>query len=165
MLGVIAGWWLRESDSPRQRVRGLLIGGLASILLGLLWDLAFAINKSLWTSSYVLFTGGLAAALLAACHWLLDLRASGIVTRLSEPFVVLGRNAILLFVVSGLLAKTLIYVKWPDASTSLGRWIYTTAFLPLSSPRNASLLFALANLALLYALLAYLHRRRVYLSV
>jgi predicted acyltransferase len=78
---------------------------------------------------------------------------------------VLGRNAILLFVVSGLFAKTLIYLKWPDPSMSLGRWIYTSLFVPLASPRNASLLYALANLALLYALLLYLHRRRIYLRV
>lgn len=165
LLGVIAGWWLRETDSPRERVRAVLLAGLIGVIAGLLWDLSFPINKSLWTSSYVFFTGGLAAVALAACHWLFDLRTSTDITRWSEPLVVLGRNAILLFVVSGLFAKTLIYLKWPDASMSLARWIYVSAFLPLASPRNASLLYALANLALLYALLAYLHRRRIYLSV
>ncbi len=165
LLGVIAGWWLRETDSPRRRVQGLLLGGLAAVGLGLIWSVTFPINKNLWTSSYVLFTGGLAAVCLALCHWTLDLGSSALARRVSEPFVVLGRNAILLFVVSGLLARTLIYLKWPDPAMALGRWIYLSAFVPLASPRNASLLYALANLALLYALLAYLHRRRVYLSV
>ncbi|MGH9385053.1 MAG: acyltransferase family protein [Vicinamibacterales bacterium] len=165
LLGVIAGWWMQETESPRRRVRGLLSAGLVSVLLGLLWDSVFPINKSLWTSSYVLFTGGLAAVCLAVCYWFLDLRVSEATARAFEPFVVLGRNAILLFVVSGLFAKTVMYLKWPDPSLSLGRWIYTAAFLPLASPRTASLLFALANLAILYSLLAYLHRRRVYLSV
>jgi predicted acyltransferase len=165
LLGVIAGWWMQETDSPRRRVRGLLGAGLVAVLLGLLWDGVFPINKSLWTSSYVLFTGGLAAVCLAAGHWFLDLQSNDATARASQPFVVLGRNAILLFVVSGLLAKTLIYVKWPDPAMSLGRWIYTSGFLPLASPRTASLLYALANLALLYALLAHLNRRRIYLSV
>jgi predicted acyltransferase len=165
LLGVIAGWWMRDTASPRQRVQGLLVGALVCVVIGVLWDGVFPINKSLWTSSYVLFTGGLAAAALAACHWLLDLQTRPILIRFSEPFVVLGRNAILLFVVSGLFAKTLMNVKWPDPATSLGHWVYVTAFVPLASPRNASLLYALANLTLLYALLAYLHRRRIYLSV
>ena len=82
-----------------------------------------------------------------------------------SAFVALGRNAILLFVLSGLMAKTFIYLKWPDGSRSLGSWIYTSAFMPLAPPYVASLAYAVANLALLYALLAYLHRRKMYLTV
>ena len=99
----------------------------------------------------MLFTGGLASAALAVCYWLLDLDPSSLRLRLSEPFVALGRNAILLFVISGLFAKTLIFLKWPNPAMSLARWIYINGFLPIASPYNASLLYALANLALLYA--------------
>lgn len=165
LIGILAGWLVSSSSSPRAIVRGLLTWGLIGIVLGLLASMWLPINKNLWTSSYVLFTGGLAAAFFAACYWLCDVGESELVTRLTEPFVALGRNAILLFVVSGLLAKTLIYLKWPDESRSLGSWLYTTAFTPLAPPYVASLLFALANLALLYALLAVLHRKRLYLTV
>lgn len=165
LFGVIAGWLMTETESPRVMVRGLLTWGLIGILLGLVASLWLPINKNLWTSSYVLFTGGVASALLAACYWACDVWESNAMTRITEPFVALGRNAILLFVLSGLFAKTLIYLKWPDPSLSLGGWLYLHAFLPLASPYNASLLFAVANLALLFALLAYLHRRKRYLTV
>ncbi len=165
LIGIVAGWFVTETSSPRALVRGLLTWGLIGIVLGLIISMWLPINKNLWTSSYVIFTAGLASALLAVCYWLCDATPSALVNRLTEPFVALGRNAILLFVLSGLLAKTLIYLKWPDATRSLGSWIYTSAFAPLGSPYVASLLFALANLAVLYALLAYLHRRRVYLTV
>ena len=165
LLGVIAGWALNESTSPRLVISQLLVWGLAGVVAGLAWGVWFPINKSLWTSSYVLFTGGLASVALAVCYWILDIAPTPSIIRASEPFVALGRNAILLFVVSGLFAKTLIYLKWPDATMSLARWIYVTVFLPIASPFNASLLFALANLALLYTLLAVLHRKRIYLSV
>jgi predicted acyltransferase len=165
LIGVLAGWFIAATPSPRAIVRGLLTWGLLGIVLGLIASVWLPINKNLWTSSYVLFTGGLAAALLAVCYWLCDVRESTLSARVTEPFVALGRNAILLFVVSGLMAKTLIYLKWPDESRSLGSWLYTTAFTPLAPPYVASLLFALANLAILYALLAYLHRRRTYLTV
>lgn len=165
LIGVIAGWFISETSSPRALVRGLLLWGLFGIALGLFASIWMPINKSLWTSSYVLFTGGVAAACLAVCYWICDATESSTIARLTEPFVALGRNAILLFVLSGLLAKTLIYLKWPDPSLSLGGWIYLKAFMPIASPYNASLLFALANLALLYALLAWLHRKRIYLTV
>lgn len=173
MIGLIAGWFIAETrsplesarDRPRAIVRGLLAWGLVGILLGLFASLWLPINKNLWTSSYVLFTAGLAAACLAVAYWLCDARQSELTNRVSDPFVALGRNAILLFALSGLLAKTLIYLKWPDPTLSLGGWIYMTAFLPIAPPYVASLLYAIANLALLYALLATLHRKRVYLTV
>ncbi|MEO8682998.1 MAG: heparan-alpha-glucosaminide N-acetyltransferase domain-containing protein [Vicinamibacterales bacterium] len=165
LLGVLAGWTLQESQSPRTLVRTLLLWGLAGVIAGLVWSAWFPINKSLWTSSYVLFTGGLASVALAVCYWLFDVAPTRMMRRLSEPAVALGRNAILLFVVSGLFAKTLIYLKWPDPAMSLARWIYLSVFVPVASPYNASLLYALANLALLYGLLAVLHRRKLYLSV
>ena len=143
----------------------MLTWGLIGVLLGLVAGTWLPINKNLWTSSYVLFTGGVAAACLAVCYWLCDVRDSTLVRRVTEPFVALGRNAILLFVLSGLLAKTLIYLKWPDPTLSLGGWLYLTFFLPIASPHNASLLYAIANLTLLFALLAVLHRRRLYLTV
>ena len=165
LLGLLAGWFMAETESPRKLVRGLLLWGLIGILLGLFTSIWLPINKNLWTSSYVLFTGGVAAAFLAACYWLCDVWESAMVARISEPFVALGRNAILLFVLSGLVTKTLIYLKWPDPERSLGSWIYTAAFTPVAPPYLASLLYAIANLAVLFALLAYLHRRRVYLTV
>lgn len=165
LIGVLAGWWLQDAPSPKAIVRGLLLWGLAGVVAGLAWSAWFPINKSLWTSSYVLFTGGLAAASLAASYWWCEVTPTAVMRRVTEPFVALGRNAILLFVLSGLFAKTLIYLKWPDPAMSLAKWIYLTVFLPLASPINASLLYALANLALLYALLAVLHRRNVYLKV
>ena len=165
LLGVLAGWFIRHEQSPRRAVRGLLLWGLAGVAAGLTVSPLLPINKSLWTSSYVLFTGGLASGMLAVCYWVCDVNPTDVVRRMTEPFVALGRNAILLFVLSGLLARTLIYLEWPDPSMSLGRWIYTHAFLPVAPPHVASLLFALAILAVLYALLFVLHRKKIYLSV
>ena len=81
--------------------------------------------------------------------------------------IVLGSNALVLFVVSGLLVKTLILaqVGVNGATTSLYRWIFVTIFAPLAPPKVASLLFAVAALLLLYALLELLYRRRLFLRV
>ena len=172
LLGVIAGM-LRQVDTPSRagtelgRWRWqLVIGGIIGLALGSLWHLWFPINKALWTSSYVLFTGGAAMLALALCSAWVDGEASGWRRWSSEPFVALGRNAILLFVLSGLFARAIgVIMVDPATRLSLKAWIYATIFEPLASPRNASLLFAAANLLLLYALLAWLHRRRWYWKV
>jgi predicted acyltransferase len=167
LLGVIAGTWMKTA-SPARATGALVAGGVALIAAGLAWGLVFPINKSLWTSSYVLFTAGAAAVVLAVLHRALDGgRASPRAVAVSEPLVALGRNALLLFVLSGLVGRLLILVQASDRAggrVSLQQAIYRTVFVPLAAPRVASLLYALTCLALLYALLAWLHRRRWYWS-
>jgi predicted acyltransferase len=165
LSGIAAGVILTGGRSPVQKVAFLLAGGGAALAMGLVWDRSFPINKSLWTSSYVLFTSGLASMGLAACYWLLDVQRS---VRWIRPFVVLGTNALLLFVLSGLLVKTLLLFKVAGADgsvISVNRWLYVTWFEPFASPKNASLLFAAANLLVLYVPLEFLYRRRWFLRV
>jgi predicted acyltransferase len=165
LLGVITGVWFRGAGSLQRRAAGLAIGGGAAAALGLLWSLVLPLNKSLWTSSYAVFTAGLGAVLLSACVWLVDIRGW---RRVAYPFVVLGTNAITLFVLSGMLAKTIGYVKLAQAdgtTVSLKTVIYQGLFVPLASPVNASLLFALANLAVLYVVLWVMYKRGIFLKV
>lgn len=167
LMGITAGLWIRAAR-PRSGASALVYAGAAAIVAGLLWGRVFPINKALWTSSYALFTGGAAALALGGLHLGLDDgRASPLVLRVTEPLVAMGRNALLLFVLSGLVAKSLILwrVGVGLEAMSAQQWIYTSAFAPLAAPKVASLLFALANLAALYVLLAWLHRRRWYWSV
>lgn len=164
LFGVAAGAWIR-AHRPYCVAPTLVWVGVAAIIGGLMWDTVFPINKSLWTSSYALFTAGTATlALGLLTRRLDDGRSSPALDAWSEPWVALGRNALLLFVVSGLVAKTLILWKL-DGGVSVQQWIYRHAFAPLAAPRVASLTYALANLTALYALLAWLHRRRWYWSV
>ena len=166
LMGVAAGLWLRASR-PASGAGALVWAGAAAVIAGLLWGAVLPINKSLWTSSYALFTGGTAALALGVLHLRLDDgRAPPWLTRLTEPLVALGRNALLLFVLSGLVAKSLMLltVGTGAAAMSWQQWIYTTAFAPLAPPKVASLLHASAMLAVLYVGLAWLHRRRWYWS-
>lgn len=163
--GVAAGVLLMGDRTQSQKVANLIAAGGAALIFGLVWDRSFPINKNLWTSSYVLFTSGLAAIILASLYWLIDVQRRQAFLR---PLVVLGTNALVLFVASGLLVKTLLYLKVADTSgtaISVNRWLYINWFEPFASPKNASLLFAFANLVVLYVLLEILYRRRWFLRV
>jgi predicted acyltransferase len=164
LLGAVAGLWLGAAASARRKALGMAGAGLAAALVGALWGLVFPVNKNLWTSSYVWFTGGVAAITLALCYALIDIRGW---RRWAWPFVVLGLNAITLFVVSGLLAKTLVFIKVAAASgqqMSLQKAIYGDWFVPLASACNASLLYALANLVLLWVVLYAMYRKQIFLK-
>ena len=127
-------------------------------------DSAFPINKNLWTSSYVWFTGGAALVTLALCYAISTCAGGGGWRR---PLVVLGLNAITLFVLSGMIAKALGYIKVTGAAgklISLQRYIYTSLFVPIADPYNASLLYALANLVVLWAILFWMDRKGLYLK-
>lgn len=162
LMGVMAGLAIAERR-PASSAAVLVGWGASAAVLGQLWHFLLPINKSLWTSSYALFTAGLGAIALALLHHGLDDgRSTPWRDRWSEPLVAFGRNALLLFVGSGLVGRLLLVLKVGDLT--LQRWVYEAIFLPLAAPKAASLAFALANLAGWYALLAGLHQRRRYWS-
>jgi len=73
MLGVIAGTWIGRKDKPlTDRISGLFAAGSVGMVVGLMWNWSFPINKNLWTSSYVVFTAGMACVTLATIMWLVD---------------------------------------------------------------------------------------------
>jgi predicted acyltransferase len=165
LFGISIGLWLGSAARLPVKVRGLLVAAVAGMAIGYAWDPFFPINKNLWTSSYVFFTGGFACALLALCLWLIDVLG---LKGWTKPFVVLGTNAITLFAASALLVKTLLWIKIPrgdGTSISLWGWSFAHGFQPFMDPYIASLAFALANLAVLYVLLAWMYRRRIFLRL
>jgi predicted acyltransferase len=164
LLGGIAGLWLGSRESGGRKALWLVGAGLVAMGIGLAWSPVFPLNKALWTSSYVWFTGGAAAVFLALCYALIDVRGW---RAWSRPFVILGLNAIALFVLSGLMTKFLSFHKITGLDGSQISWLrysYLTWFVPLAEPVNSSLLFAVANLAVLFVVLWVMDRKGIYLK-
>jgi predicted acyltransferase len=165
LLGVLAGHWVRAAGGAERKAIGLLAAGSAGVAAGWAWGLVFPINKPLWTSSYVVFTAGLACWTLAACYWLVDVKGY---RRWSHPFFLFGVNAIAAFFLSSLFARILTLIQWTDAAertVTLKGYLYQTLFASWAAPVNASLLFALAYVGFWLAVMALMHRHRVYVKV
>ena len=165
ILGVFAGRWINQRRPLEERLNGLFAIGVLGMVAGLMWNWSFPINKSLWTSSYVLFTAGMAAVSIATISWLIDIRG---VTWWTRPFVIYGVNPIIAFVGSGIMAR-LIYSVWKvdfrGAPTSIQQVIYETGFHSWLSPRNASLGFALCFVLFWFLILWALARKNIILKV
>jgi len=164
LIGVLTGQWLRSEKQRYEKVAGMFVVGAIFIALGWAWNSWFPINKALWTSSYVLFTGGLALQFLALSYWLIDIKGY---RRWAKPFEVFGMNAIALYVGSGLMADLLGLIKVPSngSSVPLQEWIYDHLFASWASPVNASLAFALVFVLLWLGLMWILYRRKIFISV
>lgn len=164
LLGIWTGRLLLSEEPPHTKVAILFVRGALLVVGGYVWNWAFPINKSLWTSSYVLLTGGVAMCALALCYWFVDLKGH---QKWTHPFVVYGVNALVVFVASTLGTKTLIHLQATveGETTSVQVYLFETVFLPLASPMNASLLYAVAYIFLWYGVLAVMYRKNIVVTV
>ena len=165
LSGVLTGHWLRSGRDKQEIAGWMFVAGWIAIVVGLFWGIVFPINKSLWTSSYVVFTSGAALQFLAFCYWLIDVKG---IKKWAHFAIVYGMNAIAVFVLSGLVARILIYTKiiLPDGGKlSLKGWIYQHFFLSWAEPINASLAFAVFNVLFWLGLMAILYRKRIFIKI
>ncbi len=166
LLGHAAGRLIARRPPGAALLVRLFTIACALLMLGYAWQLAMPLNKKLWTSSYVLVTSGLALATLALLAGWLDLRGGrgGAATLL----LAFGRNALFVFVLSGLIPRVLSLLRWRehDGWTTPLAWIYRHGFAQLSvDPRLGSLAYALAVLCAFSALALWMHRRGWFVRV
>ncbi len=166
LFGVLIGTWLKRKDRDEStKVAWMFTIGITAVIAGLLWDLEFPINKALWTSSYVLYAGGLATMGLALCYWLIDVKGYN---RWTKPFVVYGVNAITVFFFSAVIAKTmnLIKIKNAEGTEVLSlTWIRESFLNPYLSPINASLAWAVFFVLFWMAILWWMYNRKIFIKV
>ncbi len=166
IMGYLTGSLIAEKgDNKGDLVYDMLWYGVTAASAGLLWSLAFPINKPLWTSSYVLYAGGLAMIFLAACIYLMDMRGWKAPVK---PFLVFGSNPLFAFVLSGVLVKTMNLFKITDAegnSRGLYYWIYKNIFFPIDAGKLGSLLFALAFTGFVWLICWVLYRRKIFIKI
>ena len=165
MLGIFAGKWIGQRRPLIDRIAGLFAIGSLGMVVGLMWNWAFPINKNLWTSSYVVFTAGMACVTLATVMWIIEVHN---IRWWTKPFVIYGVNPIVAFVGSGVLARgiyTLWKVDYNGKPTPMETVIYNDVFAPWLEPKNASLAMALVTVLFWFAVLAVLYRRRIFLKV
>lgn len=165
MLGNLAGQWIAQKRPLTERLSGLFAAGALGMLVGAGWNWVFPINKSLWTSSYVIFTAGLACVSLATIMWLVDLQKS---RGWTKPFVIYGINPIVAFVGSGVMARciySIFKVSYGGKRIALQSAIYQSLFASWLSPVNASLAFAIAFVLFWYGILFVLYKKDIILKV
>ena len=161
LLGLLTGDWLRSPRTGRVKAQGMAISGMVFVALGEICAMWFTINKKLWTSSFVVFTAGMALLCLALCYAVLDVRKWR--GKWVDPILVFGMNAIAAYVFAGLLSNALEAFHVGDRSFQEA--IYQELFSPLGSPAVTSLLYSLSFLLICWLTMLLLYRKRIFLKV
>lgn len=169
IVTVIMGWLSGELMASRSKnksllVRDLLALGLICGFAGLAWDLFFPINKKLWTSSYVLYAGGLSMVFLAISVWLIDIQKwrNG-----ASFFFAFGANSLFAYLLSEVLIIFWYSIHWTsgDKQINVQEWIYQTIFMPIDPGKFGSLLFAVGYMLLCWVFCRWLFVRKIFIKL
>jgi predicted acyltransferase len=163
LLGTLTGIWISRNQAKAATARGVLFAGLLCVAGGVLWNYWFPWNKRLWTSSFVLWTGGISLLVLWLFFWLLDIRKSS--SRWAYPAVVFGTNALTAYVFSEFLAALLGTVRLPGSGLRVQQWLYAPLRATIPNPSVAALAYAILFVGVCYIPVLILYRKRIFLKV
>ncbi|MBK9256445.1 MAG: hypothetical protein IPM42_13240 [Saprospiraceae bacterium] len=161
ILGFCIGTVLLKESHVMHKIKIIALNGVICTLTGVFWHyFGFAINKPIWSSSYVLFTGGLAMLLLCGMIWIIDFLKYQKWTYVFQAF---GKNPLVAYILSGLFVKTSLLIKIDDQN--LYAWIFSKVFQPVFGDYNGSLMFALSFVLFIWLFVLILDRKGIIIKV
>ncbi len=167
IFGYLIGKLIQDSQDKNMLVKNLMVVGALTIFVGLFWSQYFPINKPLWSSSYVVYAGGIACMVIAMLIEVIDIRGY---KNWTQPFVVFGMNPLVIFVLSGVLVKIMLYmVTWTDGEkiNNLYSWLshdILATILP-NQLKFASFLFALLIVTICWLFGWGLYKKKIFIKV
>ena len=163
IFGYLIGDYIQKKGKNFEMLSGLFVAGVAMILTGFCWDMVFPINKKIWTSSYTVYTSGLATITLATMIYLIEFKnARG---WLSKFFDVFGKNALFVFALSAFLPKGLALIKLSDG-TNPWNWLYKKILIHIpGAPENGSLAFAICVITFMWFICWWMDKKKIYVKV
>lgn len=174
VFGYLVGFYIQQKSKEAQTVTtgnshlfpmitGLFVMAVALLVTGFCWDTVFPINKKIWTSSYTIYTTGLAIMTIATMIYLIEVK--GIKGGLARFFDVFGKNALFVFALSAFLPKGLALIKFADG-TNPWNWLYKKVLIHIpGAPENGSLAYALCVITFMWAICYVLDKKRIYIKV
>jgi len=160
VFGYLAGDFIRRNGNNFETIAKLMLWGAAAVVLALTWNMAFPINKKIWTSSFVLVTVGIDLIFIGTLIYVIEILKK---TRWTNFFVVFGRNPLFIYILADVLI-TLFYII-PMGEKSFGAWLFEDFFGAVLSPINASLAFALTFMLINWAIGYVMDKKKIYVRV
>jgi predicted acyltransferase len=172
IFGFFVGQYIQQKGKTYEMLSNLFVAGLVLFFTGYCWDMVFPVNKKIWTSSYVLYTTGLAIMTLGTLIYLIEFKErKGAWSRFFDVF---GKNPLFIFVLSGFLPRVLAMLRWVDHVTPEGKKVYTS-FFPwfyekvckniATDLRVGSLFYALCMIAFFWLIVYWMDKKRIYVKV
>ena len=172
IFGYLVGDYIQKKGKNFEMLSALFVAGVAFVLTGFCWDMVFPINKKIWTSSYTVYTSGLAMITLGTMIYLIEFR--NVRGWLTKFFDVFGKNALFVFALSAFLPKGLALIRIPDHLNDKGKmvynnpwnWLYQKVLVNIpGDPRIGSVLYAICVIILMWAVCYWMDKKRIYVKV
>ena len=172
IMGYMVGNYIQQKGKTYEMLANLFVAACILIFVGFCWDLVFPINKKIWTSSYVLYTTGLAIIVLGIFIHLIEFK--NVRGWWSRFFDVFGKNALFVFALSVFLPRTLALIRIPDHLNDKGQMVYTNPWNWLyqkvlinipGSPEIGSFLYALCVILFMWAICYWMDKKKIYVKV
>lgn len=160
IAGYLTGSFVQQHGKHRGGIIKLLLAGALMVVAGLVWDPFFSINKPLWTSSYVLYATGIVLLVLAVLITVVEVWAFRKWTYFFEVF---GKNPLFIYIIAAVVIVSLGIIRINGASVK--GMIYREGFTSWLSPKNASLLFAVIYMLMIWLIGYVMDRRKIYVKV
>jgi len=165
-IGLWAGLLIKSPKTLEAKMVDLAAKGTLLLLIGLMWHGVFPINKSLWTSSYVLVTGGIGMITLFMLTWMIDYKGW---KSWSKPFVIYGTNALFAYCLSEFWAGALwTFIKFPNTkgeSTVAYLGLWDSIFQPIFGNYPGSLIFALLHVIVFWIISLILYKKNIFIKI
>lgn len=165
LFGYMAGSLIDKTKNKLTAVKKMIGYGIVGIIVAQVWDFILPINKSLWSSSYVVYTSGLAMALLGLFLWIIDIKGH---KNWIHPMLVFGMNPLFIYVLAGIWSEILDMIKISTGlgdTVSLKYWMYSEIFTPIAGELNGSLLFAI-HIGFVFWLIGWLmYHKRIFIRI
>jgi predicted acyltransferase len=160
LIGYFIGELVGKGSSDGKTALKIIILGACAFGLGYLWNIIFAINKPLWTSSYVLYTAGLAMILFSVIYLVADVFKLGIV---GIFFTIFGTNALFSYFLAGIWTRMmlLIHVHSGSGKMTLYSWFYEKVCVPVAGNMNGSLIFAVVEMLIIWGFALFLYKKKI----
>lgn len=176
IFGFLVGQYIQQKGKNTDMLSNLFVAGIILVVAGLAWDYTFPINKKIWTSSYVVYTTGLATVTIGVMIHLLEFRnAKGGWSRFFDVF---GKNPLFIFVLSGFLPRVLALLRWTDHYSPEGKAVYTSplpwlyehickpfALLITNDQRLSSFIYAILMIIFYWLIVYILDKKKIYIKV
>jgi predicted acyltransferase len=172
IFGYFVGDYISKKGKTPEMVNGIFVAGCILIFTGFCWDMVFPINKKIWTSSYTVYTTGLAMLVLAVLIYIIEFKNwRGWWSRFFDVF---GKNPLFIFVLSGSIPRLQALIRIPNGIAANGTpqyltpfgWFYEHVCKPISdNPDNGSLLYAICMIAMYWSIVWWMDKKRIYIKV
>jgi len=167
ILGYLVGNYIQENGKSKEQfpamLNGLFVAAMALLITGFCWDMVMPINKKIWTSSYVVYTTGLATLTIATMIYLIEIK--GVKSKISQFFDVFGKNALFVFAFSAFLPKGLALIKLGEGVTPWS-WLYKKVYVHIpGAPENGSSVYALTVISFMWLICWWLNKKKIYIKV